>query len=181
MSLGNYFISSPSLVSWGPGRLDVFALDKWHQMKHRASDDEWKGWQHDFSTIGTKKFRETPLAVSCGRGRLDVFAIEQDDGLVWHTSWNSSKGSESADGTGWGDWESIGQLSIKVASSQPVSSTGATQTPVARPTSTSRATQTLSTNPSTTTRVNKSASHRIGGQSMLTLLIAMAVNAVFAA
>jgi hypothetical protein len=179
LSLGNYFISSPSLVSWGPGRLDVFALDKWHQMKHRASDDNWKGWQHDFSTIGTKKFRETPLAVSCGQGKLVVFAIEQGNGLVWHTSWNSSTGSESADGTQWADWESIGQLSIKVASSQAVSSTGATQTSVARPASTSRATQTSSTTASAATRVNKSAGHQIGGKNVLTLLIAMAVIAIF--
>lgn len=143
----------------------MFALAKWHQMKHRASDDKWKGWQHDFSTIGTKKFRETPLAVSCGQGKLDVFAIEQGNGLVWHTSWNSSTGSESADGTQWADWESIGQLSIKVASSQAVSSTGATQT--------------SSTTASAATRVNKSAGHQIGGKNVLTLLIAMAVIAIF--
>lgn len=180
LSLGNYFVSSPSLVSWGPGRLDVFALDKWHQMRHRASDDKWKGWQHDFSIVGTKKFRETPLAVSCAQGQLDVFAVEQGDGLVWHTSWNSSAGSESADGTEWGDWESIGRLSIKAASSQAVSSNGGAPTSVARPKSSSRTTQTLSTTASTT-KVNGSASHRIGGKSILTLLMAIAGIASFVA
>jgi hypothetical protein len=60
----------------------VFALYNWHQMRHRASDREWRGWQHDFNMIGAKKFRETPLAVSCGQGQLDVFAIEQGDGSV---------------------------------------------------------------------------------------------------
>lgn len=173
LSLGNYFVSSPSLVSWGSGRLDVFALDKWHQMRHRASDDKWKGWQHDFSIIGTKKFRETPLAVSCGQGKVDVFAVEQGDGMVWPSSWNSSAGSESADGTEWGDWESIGRLSIRAASSQAISSNRGSPTSVTRPASTSRVTQTLSTAASTTTRANKSASHRIGGN-MLTLLIAIA-------
>lgn len=181
LSLGNYFVSSPSLVSWGPGRLDVFALDRWHQMRYRASDDKWKGWQHDFSIMGTKKFRETPLAVSCGQGRLDVFAVEQGDGLVWHTSWNSSAGSESADGTEWKDWESIGQLSIKAASSQATSSNGGSPASVARPASTSRATQTLSTAASTTAKVNKSAGHRIGGKNMWTLLIATAGIASFVA
>ena len=88
----------------------MFALDKWHQMRHRASDDKWKGWQHDFSIVGTKKFREAPLAVWCGQGKLDVFAVEQGEGLVWHTSWDSSAGSESADGTEWGDWELNGRL-----------------------------------------------------------------------
>ena len=66
--------------------------------------------QHDFSTVGTKKFRETPLAASFGQGNLDVFAVEQGDGLVWHTSWDSSAGSESADGTELGDSESNGRL-----------------------------------------------------------------------
>ena len=179
LSLGSYFVSSPSLVSWGPGRLDVFTLEKWHQMRHRASDDKWKGWQHDFSIVGTKKFRETPLAVSCGQGKLDVFAVEQGEGLVWHTSWNASAGSESADGTEWGDWESIGRLSIKAASSQAVSSNGGSPTSVARPESTRRATQTLSTAASTTTRVNKSASRRLGAKNMLTLPIAIAGIAGF--
>jgi hypothetical protein len=100
LSLKNYFISSPNPTNWGPGRLDVFALDKWHLMRHRAWDDKWKGWQHNFSHIGTKEFRETPLTISCEKGRLDVFAIEQGECLVWHTSWNSSV-SESADGTEW--------------------------------------------------------------------------------
>lgn len=121
------------------------------------------------------------LAVSCGQGKLDVFAIEQGDGLVWHASWNSSIGSESADGTGWGDWESIGQLSIKAPSSQAVSSTGRTPTSVAHPASTTRATQTLSTTASAATRVTKSVSHRIGGRSMLKFLIVMAVISVFVA
>jgi hypothetical protein len=181
LSLGNYFVSSPSVVSWGPGRLDVFALDKWHQMRHRASDDKWRGWQHDFSMVGKKKFRETPLAASCGQGRLDVFAIEQGDGLVWHTSWNSSARSESADGAEWGDWESIGRLSIKAASSQGGSSTRVTPTSVARSTSTSRTTQNLPSTASMTTRVKQSASHHVGGKNMIMLLLAMAVIAIFAA
>jgi hypothetical protein len=156
----------------------VFALDKWYQMRHRASDDKWGGWQDDFSMVGGKKFRETPLAVSCGQGRLDVFAIEQGDGLVWHTSWNSLVGSESADGTEWGDWESIGRLSIRAASSRVGSSTGGTPTSVARPTSISRTTQTLPSTASTTTRANQSASHRVGGKNMVMLLLAMAVIAI---
>jgi len=176
LSLGNYFISSPSLVSWGPGRLDVFALDKWHQMRHRASDDKWKGWQHDFSIIGTKQFRETPLAVSCGRRHLDVFAVEQGDCLVWHTSWNSSTGSESADGTEWRDWQPIGRLSIKAPTGQPRSTMGGTHPSPAEHTSSTRTTRAVvSTTAPTTTGASRSAGSRLGGRSMLKLLVAMAV------
>lgn len=119
--------------------------------------------------------------MSCGQGRLDVFAIEQGAGLVWHTSWNSSVGSESVDGTQWGDWESIGRLSIKAASSRVDSSSGGLPTSVARPTSTSRTAQTLSTTASTTNKAYNSASHRVGGKNMIMLLLAMAVIAIFAA
>jgi hypothetical protein len=40
----------------------------------------------------------TPTGYRVGKGRVDVFAVEVDQGPVWHKSWNSSIGSESADG-----------------------------------------------------------------------------------
>jgi hypothetical protein len=147
-------------------------------MRHRASDDKLEGWQHNFSMIGTKQFRESPLAVSCGQGHLDVFAIEQGDSLVWHTSWNSSTGSESADGTEWRDWQSIGRLSIEAVSSQAAPSMPPHTSPAGHP-STGHTTRTIvSTTVSTTTRASRSGSHRTRSQSMLTLPVAMAVTSL---
>jgi hypothetical protein len=180
LSLEDSFISSPSLTIWGPGRLDVFALDKGHHMRHRAWDDIWKGWQHDFSTVGTKEFWATPLAVSCTKGRLDVFAVDLDQGLVWHNSWNSSTGNESADGTEWGDWQSIGRLSIKTPSQAP-SSPDAPETSAGAYTTTTRPVipTTTPARASATSKAGGLACHRSGQKK--TMLAAMAMFALLMA
>lgn len=109
-------------------------------MRHRAYDtDKWNGWQKDFSEIPLKAFRTAPLAVSCEVDRLDVFAVEESHGLVWHASWNTSTGSEDYEGTQWGQWQSIGRLSIigvddRIRSSHTSDMPG----PTDRPDSTSR-------------------------------------------
>jgi hypothetical protein len=177
-SLGDCFITSPSLTTWGLGRLDVFALDKWHRMRHRAWDDKWEGWQHDFNTVRTREFWEAPLAVSCEKGRVDVFVIDADQGLVWHNSWNASTGRESSDGTEWGDWQSIGRLSIKTASNEDPFSPEATKTSAGAYTTASHATRpviptTASAKPSATSRAGGLTCHRSGQKRRMLATMAM--------
>jgi hypothetical protein len=102
VSLGGDFAHPPAIVSWEPGRLDLFAVAQGGAMYHRAwgtSDGWWpaEGWQN----LGGE-FTSPPVAVSEGTGRLDVFGLGRNRAL-WHKQWT---------GSGWQpggrDWESLG-------------------------------------------------------------------------
>jgi hypothetical protein len=77
-------IGSPAAVSWGPGRIDVFAatpdgkLLRWFEDGSGFSQFEW---------IGELK---EPCAVSWGPGRLDVFGVASD-GAIAHTWFDGTK------------------------------------------------------------------------------------------
>ena len=93
-SLGGVVTSPPRAVSWGPDRLDLFALGQDHGLWHRWWDGaNWGGWE----SLGGA-LTSPPDAVSWGPNRLDIFGLGQDHGL-WHRWW---------DGTNWGGWESLG-------------------------------------------------------------------------
>jgi hypothetical protein len=72
--------SGPSAVSWGEGRLDVFATDAdTGQLVHWWSDEGWHGPE----LLGGNP-RSSPNAVSEAPGSLDVFAFDLDsDQLAW--------------------------------------------------------------------------------------------------
>jgi hypothetical protein len=72
--------SGPSAVSWGEGRLDVFAADaNTGQLEHWSYDRLWHGPE----LLGGN-LRSTPSAVSQAPGMLDVFAFDLDtDELAW--------------------------------------------------------------------------------------------------
>jgi hypothetical protein len=93
-SLGGVITSPPHAVSWGPNRLDVFALGQDRAVWHQAWDGRaWSGW----GSLGGIK-TSPPHAVSWGSNRLDVFALGQDR-AVWHQAW---------DGRAWSGWGSLG-------------------------------------------------------------------------
>ena len=93
-SLGGVVLSAPEAVTWGPNRLDVFAVGTDHAMWHRWWDgNSWGGWE----SLGGSVFSDVS-AVSWGGNRLDIFAIGTDN-AVWHRWW---------DGSSWGGWESLG-------------------------------------------------------------------------
>lgn len=95
--LGGDFISEPAAVSWGPDRLDVFAIDRKHNLLHRYWDgSNWISWE-----ILGENFASTPTAVSWGKNRLDVFAVRVNgtSGNLLHKYW---------DGYQWSDWENFG-------------------------------------------------------------------------
>lgn len=93
-SLGGAIISSPHGISWGPNRVDVFAVGSDHGLWHRAWDGtRWWPWDTVHGVLTAD-----PVVVSPTGGRLDVFA-RGSDGALWHIDWNQ---------TAWSGWESLG-------------------------------------------------------------------------
>jgi hypothetical protein len=93
-SLGGIIESPPTVVSWGPDRLDIFALGTDQAVWHRWWDgSNWGGWESLGGTLTSP-----PSAVCWGPNRIDIFANGTDNAL-WHKWW---------DGSNWGGWESLG-------------------------------------------------------------------------
>lgn len=71
-------------VSWGPGRLDIFARGTSNGDEHNSYAAGWKGWQDEGGVlIGG------PAAASQGVNLLDVF-VRGTDNAIWHQTWNGS-------------------------------------------------------------------------------------------
>lgn len=99
VSLGGIFTSEACAVSWGPGRLDVFARGSDFTLRHRAFENgAWvtSDWQN--LSDPEDSLASAPTAVSWGPNRLDVFAVRHSDGSLIHTWW---------DGMLWNEWESL--------------------------------------------------------------------------
>lgn len=94
-SIGGFTLSAPEAVSWGTGRLDVFAVGGDSALWHRGwtSSGGWMPWE----TLGGQ-LSTSPGAAAWGPGRVDVFAGGLDGGL-WTISWT---------GSGWTGWMSLG-------------------------------------------------------------------------
>lgn len=89
--------SGPDVSSWGPGRLDIFAVGPdgalWH--KYYDAAVSWQGW----STLGAPsgiRLTSNPGVVSWGKGRIDVF-IKGSDNALWHKFYDINSG-------GWSGW-----------------------------------------------------------------------------
>jgi hypothetical protein len=95
LNLGGALASQPTVVSWGPGRLDVVARGTDNALWHRAlRDGSWSAW----TSLGGK-LTSAPAISSQGPGRLDVF-VRGTDGGLWQRSFVS--------GSGWSKWRSLG-------------------------------------------------------------------------
>ena len=88
-------VSPPTSISWGPGRIDIFAKgsdgglwQKWY------SDGSWKSWAR------VTQSHATPSISSWSSGRLDIFETGAAGDL--RHNWYSH-------GSGWGSWESLGR------------------------------------------------------------------------
>jgi len=81
-------------VSWGPGRLDVFARGTDNAMWHRWKDNgPWAPWE----SLGGVIF-QSPSCVSWGPNRIDCFVVG-GGGAMFHKWW---------DGRRWNGWENRG-------------------------------------------------------------------------
>ena len=83
---------SPSAVSWGPGRVDVFAvgldlqlLHWWHNTRYGRHHPPQVPWSGPEALGGT--MASNPMAVSWGPGRLDIFWIDAGTGQLATNSW----------------------------------------------------------------------------------------------
>lgn len=94
---------SPSLISWGNGRLDIFSVGVDQLVRHKALvDTTWYPTNNvPWEFLGGLAFG-SPTAVSFASNRLDVFVQGQDNG-VWHRAWNGSGWIPGNEG-----WENLG-------------------------------------------------------------------------
>jgi hypothetical protein len=122
--LKNDSISALAAASWGPGHIDVFAINR--GIMQRRTWDNSTGWSQQWETVDEIANRGIG-AVSWGPGRIDTFErgnnTDVNDGTVWHKwfeggTWNS--GRESQGGValtgpiGASSWSS-GRLDVFVA------------------------------------------------------------------
>jgi hypothetical protein len=95
-SLGGILESPPTVVSWAPNRLDIFAVGTDSALWHRWWDgNAWGGWESLGGVL-----QSPPSVAAWGPNRLDVFVVGTDSAM-WHKWW---------DGNTWHDWESLGGI-----------------------------------------------------------------------
>ncbi|KAH8667026.1 carbohydrate-binding protein [Xylariales sp. PMI_506] len=96
--LQGVIISNPTGCSWGPNRLDVFALGTDNACWHKWWDgSSWGGWE----SLGGGIIGDIS-AVSWGPNRIDLFCRGMDNG-VYHKAWDGGAWRPSKTG-----WESLG-------------------------------------------------------------------------
>jgi hypothetical protein len=96
-------------VSWGPGRLDIFASDQNGNMHHKFFNGTWgpgginNNWENIGGGLGGVRLEGPPAAVSWGAGRLDLFAAGAD-GRMYHKFFNGTWGPGGINN----NWEDVG-------------------------------------------------------------------------
>ncbi|HVM01690.1 MAG TPA: hypothetical protein VM263_03395 [Acidimicrobiales bacterium] len=81
---------NPSITSWGPGRLDVFARGTDDRLWQRFSNDggqNWSEWLKPFGDDGV--LASSPEAATRGPNRLNVFVVGTD-GSLWERFYDSA-------------------------------------------------------------------------------------------
>ncbi|MEO6990990.1 MAG: carbohydrate-binding protein [Candidatus Baltobacteraceae bacterium] len=114
-NLGGYITSSPTVASWNPNRLDVFAKGNNNHIwtKYWNGSGRWSAWEDlGAPSVGFTGYPSVPAAVSWGPNRIDCF-FGGADSRVYHISWNGST---------WSGWTNIG---LPTYSGLAVSSWGA--------------------------------------------------------
>src|ERR1051326_7977384 len=93
LDVGRTF-DTPTAVSWGTGRIDVFVRGQDQQLWHRWFDNgSWSGWEELGGQLSS-----APTVASWGPGRLDVYVRGQDQQL-WHKWFDNGP---------WSGWEGLG-------------------------------------------------------------------------
>ncbi|GHO96052.1 hypothetical protein KSF_061000 [Reticulibacter mediterranei] len=88
--------SAPTVASWGPGRLDVFAFVG-HALVHKWFNNGW----HDWETLSNGNFVGDPAAISWGQGRIDVFV---------RSSYANALEDKVFDHGRWTNWQDLGGI-----------------------------------------------------------------------
>ena len=88
--LGGQLFSQPNVVTWGPGRLDVFALGSDSSFWHVASNNGTSAWDNLNNHGNNSPILVSPAtAVSRCLNLLDVFAVGIDS-ACWHLAYNGN-------------------------------------------------------------------------------------------
>jgi hypothetical protein len=83
-------------VSWGRGRIDVFARGSGGQLLHIYRDNgPWSGWE-DLGGV----FMDGPTVISRGPYRTDCF-VRGTDNALWHKQYENNR---------WTSWQRIGYM-----------------------------------------------------------------------
>ncbi len=104
-SLGGELTSSPNCVSWGPKRVDCFAVGAApnYEMLHVGFDgSKWAPWD----PLGGNLTYE-PFCIAPSPNRLNCFA-RMSDGMVWHKWWDGSSWKPSPS-----TWDPLGGETIE--------------------------------------------------------------------
>lgn len=106
---GRRFETSPATVSWGPDKIDLFAV--WNrQVQHRYfQGGGWSPWAETLGGITN----DTPAAASWKQGRVDVL-IRSADNFMSRCYWEG----------GWKGWESVGGQRATLTSAPVAVATG---------------------------------------------------------
>jgi LysM repeat protein len=108
LSDGHTIEQSPGAVSWGPNRIDLFAV--WNkQVHHRASQDgKWSAWTENLEGATN----DAPTAASWKMARVDVL-VHTSDHFLSRRYWEN----------GWNVWENVGGQSKTLRSAPTAVST----------------------------------------------------------
>ncbi|KAI9805896.1 MAG: hypothetical protein M1825_000510 [Sarcosagium campestre] len=79
---GGNLTSSPAAITWGPNRLDIFALSQENSLVQQTFDgaNGWLPWVD----LGGNWTSYTPTAVTWAIGRLDVFVVNPINNALYH-------------------------------------------------------------------------------------------------
>jgi hypothetical protein len=91
--------SHPVAVSWGPNRLDVFALNSLGRMSHWYGTDQITLFEQVPAENGPATFLPLMKAFSTSAGNLDLYAVGTDN-VLYHANYNQY-------GV-WTDWDNLG-------------------------------------------------------------------------
>lgn len=115
LALGGSLRSQPAVVSWAPGRMDVFARGVDNRLKWRTwRSGVWSDWRSLGGSLSS-----APSVASWGKGRLDVFARGADGSLYQRTyasgSWSTwqRRGGELTSSPAAASWGS-GRIDVVV-------------------------------------------------------------------
>jgi hypothetical protein len=106
---GHTFETSPAAVSWGPDKIDLFAV--WNQqVQHRYfQGGGWSAWAENLGGVTT----DTPTAASWKPGRVDVL-VRTSDNFMSRRYWEAD----------WKDWENVGGQRMTLTSAPVAVATG---------------------------------------------------------
>ncbi|KAJ6499817.1 hypothetical protein DFH09DRAFT_1289897 [Mycena vulgaris] len=104
--MGGKWMEKPSVVAWGPNRLDVFVVGSEDRGLYQKF---WDGetWNNGFVNLGGQH-RTSPSVVSWGLDRIDIFT-EGMDSVTYHKWWDGKQWGPSGP---TGPYESMGGILV---------------------------------------------------------------------